>query len=396
MTTRRALAAAALALFSLALPASVRAHEMPNDVTVRMFVRAEGKRATLVVRVPLAAIAEVQIPTGRGGVLDLANAALPLREAVEGFVDLITISEDGRPLGEPKTVAVRPSLPSEAVFGSYESALAHATGPQPPGDTELAWQEWLVDAVFEYPLASETSRLAIRPSFMSLGKRVLTVLRFRTQKGAERAFELSGDPGTVELDPSWTSAALRFVRLGFRHILDGTDHLLFLLCLVIPFRRFRPLVLVVTSFTVAHSITLIASAFDLAPRAAWFPPLIETLIAISIVYMAIENIVAPQLKRRWIITFAFGLVHGFGFSFALKETLQFAGAHLLTSLLSFNVGVELGQLLVLIALLPLLELLFRALVPERLGTILLSAFVAHTGWHWMLERVELLRPFLGR
>src|SRR5439155_4932131 len=138
-----------------------------------------------------------------------------------------------------------------------------------------------------------------------------------------------GDPGLVRLDPRWHQAALRFVGLGCWHSLDGSDHLLFLLCLLIPFRRLRALVLVVTSFTAAHSITLIASAFGLAPDALWFPPLVETLIAASIVYMALENIVAPQLRRRWIITFAFGLVHGFGFSFALRQTLQFAGSHLL-------------------------------------------------------------------
>src|SRR6185503_13712210 len=145
--------------------------------------------------------------------------------------------------------------------------------------------------------------------------------------GPVRAFELDGDPGLVRLDPRWHQAALRFVALGFRHILGGTDHLLFLLCLVIPFRRLRALVLVVTSFTLAHSITLIASAYDLAPGVLWFPPLIETLIAMSIVYMALENIVSPRLTRRWLITFAFGLVHGFGFSFALRESLQFAGSH---------------------------------------------------------------------
>jgi hypothetical protein len=148
----------------------------------------------------------------------------------------------------------------------------------------------------------------------------------------------------------------------------------------------------VTAFTVAHSMTLIASAFDFAPRALWFPPLIETLIALSIVYMALENIVAPPRRRRWLIAFGFGLVHGFGFSFALRETLQFAGSHLLTSLLSFNVGVELGQLLVLTVLVPALNLAFR-LVPERTGTIVLSALVAHTGWHWTLERWERLRQF---
>ena len=111
--------------------------------------------------------------------------------------------------------------------------------------------------------------------------------------------------------------------------------------------------------------------------------------------MALENIVGAQLQRRWVITFAFGLVHGFGFSFALRESLQFAGAHLLTSLLAFNVGVELGQLLVLLVLIPALALLFRSVVAERIGTIILSAFVAHTAWHWLMERVGRAAPVPG-
>ncbi len=122
--------------------------------------------------------------------------------------------------------------------------------------------------------------------------------------------------------------------------------------------------------------------------------MIETLIAVSIVYMALENIAGgATVERRWIVAFAFGLVHGFGFSFALRQTLQFAGSHLLTSLVSFNAGVELGQLLVLALMIPLLDLLFRFVVAERMGTIILSALVAHTGWHWMLDRWERLRQF---
>jgi hypothetical protein len=93
------------------------------------------------------------------------------------------------------------------------------------------------------------------------------------------------------------------------------------------------------------------------------------------------------------VTFAFGLVHGFGFSFALRQTLQFAGSHLLTSLVSFNLGVELGQLLVLAVSIPMLNLLFRYVVAERMGTIILSALVAHTAWHWMIERWTVLREF---
>jgi len=140
-------------------------------------------------------------------------------------------------------------------------------------------------------------------------------------------------------------------------------------------------------------VTLMASAYDHAPDALWFPPLVETLIAMSIVYMALENIVAARLERRWLITFGFGLVHGFGFSFALRQTMQFAGSHLLTSLLSFNIGVELGQLLVLALMIPALELLFRFVVAERMGTIIVSALVAHTAWHWMIDRWDKLRLY---
>jgi hypothetical protein len=226
-----------------------------------------------------------------------------------------------------------------------------------------------------------------------LGLRVATVLRFLPPGGAVRAFEFHGDPGLIRLDPRWHQAALRFVESGFWHILEGTDHLLFILCLVIPFRRFGALVLIVTSFTVAHSITLISAAFGYAPSGLWFPPLIEALIAISILYMAVENVLGSNVQRRWVITFIFGLVHGFGFSFALRESLQFAGSHLVTSLLSFNVGVELGQLVVLVVLVPLLGALFRYVVPERIGTIILSVLVGHTAWHWMLERGERLGKF---
>ena len=206
--------------------------------------------------------------------------------------------------------------------------------------------------------------------------------------------EWEGDPGWIALDPSWTESAWLFVKLGITHILTGADHLLFLLCLVLPFRKLGSLVAIVTAFTVAHSITLIASAYNLAPDALWFPPLIETLIAVSIVYMALENIAGGvTLGHRWMIAFGFGLVHGFGFSFALRETMQFAGDHLLASLLSFNVGVELGQLLVLLFLIPALELLFRFAVAERLGTIILSALVAHVAWHWMAERWTVLSQY---
>jgi len=267
------------------------------------------------------------------------------------------------------------------------------TGPKLPDDTDLYRDQALLDILIYYPIQSAQSEFSIDPGFARLGLRTTTVLRYLHSDGVERIFELSGDPGLVALDPRWHHAFFRFVRNGISHILDGIDHLLFIICLLIPYRRIRPLVAIVTSFTIAHSITLIAAAFGLVPNALWFPPLIETLIAASIVYMAFENIIGSRWQRRWMVAFGFGLVHGFGFSFALSETLQFAGTHLLTSLLAFNLGVEIGQLLVILLAVPLLNLIFRKAIAERMGTIILSAILAHSGWHWMSTRATELSAY---
>ncbi len=391
-----------VSLLALAALASVRvaAHDIPNDVIVHAFLKPEGDRARLLLRVPMASMPDVEIPLRDRGYLDIPRADEALRGAtlvwLSRNVRLYEDLEGGSgpvPLPEPQIAAALASLPSDQSFRAYDSALAHVTGPRLADDVQLYWEEGMLDVVLEYPITSDQSRFWIEPGLRRLGQRVTIALRLLTPDGRDRAFELHDDPGVVALDPRWHQAAARFVRDGFHHILDGIDHLLFLLCLVIPLRRIRTLVGVVTAFTVAHSITLIASAYDLAPTALWFPPLVETLIAASIVYMALENIVGVSVSRRWIITFVFGLVHGFGFSFALRESLQFAGSHLLTSLLAFNLGVELGQLLVLAIAVPMLELLFRYGVAERMGTIILSALVAHTGWHWLTERGSELLMF---
>jgi hypothetical protein len=376
-------------------PSRVFAHEIPSDVVVQAFVRPEGNRLHLLVRVPLAAMRDVNVPVRADGYLDVTRAESVLRDAAVLWIgDYVELYENQELLPKPALQGVRVSLPSDrSSFATYESALEHLRGPPLLDDTEIYWDQGLLDVLFDYEIASDRSEFSIRPGLELLGLRVIHVIRFVHPDGFVRGFEFPGDPGVVRLDPRWHQAAFLFVELGFFHILDGVDHLLFLLCLVIPFRRLRPLVWIVTSFTVAHSITLIASALDYAPDALWFPPLVETLIALSIVYMGFENITGTKLRRRWVITFAFGLVHGFGFSFALRETLQFAGSHMLTSLLAFNVGVELGQLLVLVLAIPALELVFRFVVAEKLGTIFLSALVIHTAWHWMVERADQLRQF---
>ena len=368
-------------------------------------------------------------PLRGSGLVDLSKADPTLRDAATLWVaDEIELYEGDTRLAYPRVAEVRAALPSDRSFVSYDEALAHLTGPRLPDTTQFLWTQGMLDMLLEYPIQSDRSRFSIRLKLDRLGIRTLTVLRFLPPGGGIRAFELLGDPGLVRLDPRWHQTALHFVRLGFLDMLDSVEHLLFLLCLVIPLRRFIQLAAVVTSFMVAHAITLIASAYNLAPDALWFPPLIETLMAASILYLALENVfldtggappppgtagAAPppgtdgappppvdrgaprtsQLKRRWLLTFAFGLVYGFGLSFALRPMLQFAGSRRLTSILSFNTGVELGELLTLAIVVPALGWVFRYVVAERLGAILLSGLVAHTAWHWTTDRYAVLRQF---
>jgi hypothetical protein len=387
---------------------ALAAHDIPADVLMQLLVKPDGQRLHVLVRAPMGAMRDVEFPLRGPGYLQLDRVDPHLALAANLWIaNSLSMYEGQERLGAPRLVAARVSLPSDKSFASYDDALAHLRAPPLSADTDLIWNQALLDVEFEYTIHSDRARFSIDPAFARLGVRTVTALRFLPPDGGVSAFELVGDPGLVRIDPEWYQAAGRFVRLGFGHILSGTDHLLFLFCLVIPFRQLRQLVIIVTSFTVAHSVTLIASAFGFAPDVLWFPPLIETLIAVSIVYMALENVVIAtngtpgdaaqsalrSLRHRWVITFAFGLVHGFGFSFALRRTLQFAGKYMLTSLLSFNVGVELGQLLVLVVLLPALALLFKRVVVERVGIVILSVLVGHTAWHWMVDRAEALSAY---
>jgi len=355
--------------------------------------------------------------------LDLSRADATLRDAATLWVsDFLDFYENDRKLPAPSVVSVRAALQSDRSFASYDDALAQVLGPPLDPASEFFWSQGLLDILFEYPIESDRSLFSIDPRLARLGIRTVIALHFLPPDREMRTFEFQGDPGLVRLAPSLLHAIRQFVEIGFRHIIGGADHLLFLLCLVIPFRRAQPLVSVVTAFAVAHTITMFSAAFGIAPDVLWFPPLVETLIAASIVYLALENVVVtakmepqrPQstqskgffavsavsavssvrvVKRRWVIAFAFGLLHGFGFSFGLQQTLQFAGSHVPSAILAYNVGIEAAQLVAVAAMIPFVAFASRRVVPERAGTIIVSAIGAHTAWHWMADRWDVLRKF---
>jgi len=160
----------------------------------------------------------------------------------------------------------------------------------------------------------------------------------------------------IETAPAASHSTGSFVLLGIHHILSGYDHLLFVIGLLLPGGDLLSLAKIITAFTIAHSVTLTLAVLQVVTLP---DRLIEAVIALSIAYVAAENLFGrPAVSRRWLVSFCFGLVHGFGFSSALRE-LGLPAQGLLFSLLGFNVGVELGQALVVAICLPLLILLRR-------------------------------------
>ncbi|WP_334189160.1 HupE/UreJ family protein [Noviherbaspirillum sp.] len=381
-----------LCLFAAFAPPAI-AHDLAGEMRVHAFVKPEGDRLHVLVRIPLALLLNVDLPKQGPGYLALGQIEPGIARAIEATDKGIDLFEDGRWLSMAQGTG-RISLPSDRSFDSFDSARTLLLGPKLPDNSYVFWNQGYFDAYLEYPVQSVQSSFVfdfhIAPG---LGDRLKVDLRYIAPGGVVRAYEFSAGSDPIALDPRWQQAAWTFVKSGFAHILDGPDHLLFLLCLVIPFRRLDwNLVGVITAFTVGHTITLLFAAYRFVPAGDWFVPLVEFLIAASILYMAVENLIKPDMRRRWLVTGIFGLVHGFGFSFLLQSQLQFAGSHLLLSLLAFNIGIELGQLLVLVIAMPALILLYRTRVaPEKIITAVLCLLIGHTAWHWLTERADALK-----
>ncbi len=202
-----------------------------------------------------------------------------------------------------------------------------------------------------------------------------------------RTLDVGGQMASpVILDGSWWSAFSSFVWQGILHILLGFDHVLFVICLALAATSRRRLIWMITGFSVGHSVTLIAGFMGVRPEGAWFITAIEILIALSIVYAAWAA--HRERSGTGVVTTLIGLLHGFGFSFVLGEILGASSESLITSLLAFNVGVELGQLAIIAVFLSafaLLERLRPAWISRVRSSIL--ATIASVAAYWVVERL---------
>jgi hydrogenase/urease accessory protein HupE len=213
---------------------------------------------------------------------------------------------------------------------------------------------------------------------------------------------LSAEQNAIELDlpkrlaaespPTNTGTFLDFFRMGVEHILTGYDHLLFLFALLIAISQFQATLWVITCFTLAHSGTLALAAFDLVRLSGW---IVEPLIALTIIYVGLENLLSSRAPPgRWRLTLIFGMVHGLGFATELKEKLAGVfGAKIALPLLSFNLGVELAQIAVVVLVLPLILWMRSEPVFLRRAVPACSVVVVAAGTSWLLQRTLLANGF---
>ncbi len=184
-----------------------------------------------------------------------------------------------------------------------------------------------------------------------------------------------------------TSMFKDFFVLGVEHILTGYDHLLFLFALLIVTHRFWSAFGIITFFTIAHSITLALAGMNLVTIPS---TIVEPLIAASIVYVGAENLIRKEPKGRKYLTFAFGLIHGFGFAAILQEmNITSIETGILVPLFSFNLGVETGQLIVTSISLPIIWWLHTKPLIEKYFVPVSSVFVCLAGGYWLIERTIL-------
>jgi hydrogenase/urease accessory protein HupE len=265
-------------------------------------------------------------------------------------------------------------------------------GPELPTQTTLEWYRVIEDHVLDMELVYEfpqpVTQLSVTATLFQITQPGHQHLTSANLNGTTYEAVLNAGNPTATFTLSDTPALKTFwsfLRLGVVHIFTGFDHLAFLVGLLIVTPNLKSLIKIVTSFTVAHSITLALATFDIVVLPS---RLTESVIALSIAYVAAENLLGKRTMERYRITFIFGLAHGFGFSSVLRE-MELSRSHLALSLFSFNLGVEVGQMAFVIALFPLV-LYMEASSWRRQVQTGISAVILCLALYWFAQRAFLI------
>lgn len=408
-------ALAALSATWLTFPGGTACAHFLLNVNIRIFhVVHEPDRIRLLVRLPMPwlvadklgpdtaagsrAPAPYTINRMEDGALVHYLDAAALRNAPEGLAGILadglvlkTAGETLRAeIGRVRAWPAREQTP----FTRLDEAEATLAGPVYPDGFEATYAgDTIVDVELIYPTGGKTTAYTLQstldPGLPGQDKTANLILDHAAEPPL--VFRVRGPMAEpVEVSRSVLKAVRTFVGEGVRHVLEGQDHVLFILCLVLGAATMGALAWRITGFTVGHSITLSLGFFGYAPSGAWFIPLVETGVALSIIYAAAVALASAGHRVTTGVTALLGLVHGLGFSFVLREILKLDAPNLWQSLLAFNAGIEIGQLLIACAIWPILALIARKLpkrtAPVRWAVALPCIFIATI---WTGERATL-------
>ncbi|MFN0039515.1 MAG: HupE/UreJ family protein [Burkholderiales bacterium] len=332
------------------------------------------------------------VPAHTGGMTGFVNITIR-GDAVRYNLALSEVSagplHEAMKLGQPGVAPDYPALlkaMGEKVVLESESGpcVAHPASVQPPSADNIK-----LLGVVDYRCPAPIRTLRIRDNMPEVLGESHHSLALILWDGGSQQFAFGGDARETRVDLGSKANAPKgagsYFPLGIEHILLGYDHLLFLLMLILRGGNLIQLLKIITGFTVAHSITLALAAMDLVVLPG---TLVEAVIALSIAYVAAENLFPKYAaSRRWAVSFAFGLMHGFGFSSVLRE-IGLPKENLLLSLLNFNLGVEAGQAAVVLLLIPIL-LKLRKTTWEPRVVLVLSGIVMFVGLGLFVDRAFL-------
>ncbi len=243
------------------------------------------------------------------------------------------------------------------------------------------------DSIKDTAVRKNTARVPLNKKTKALNggmKNLPTEMFTPSADSASKPPPEGNENGSLSLNPAKRSlwANIReFIVLGIEHILTGYDHITFLLALIVIGLSIKEVLKIITAFTIAHSITLLLAAMQVVSLNS---RVVESVIAFSICFVALENLFKKKVNYRWLVTFVFGLVHGFGFASVLQELIA-GKANLLVSVVSFNLGVELGQVIIFLIMLPVLHLL-KNKIEFRKVTFGVSLVIFMLGFTWLIER----------
>jgi hypothetical protein len=353
------------------------------------FFRVQGSEAHLLVRVPLDLLHGISWPTNQGEYA-ISDSRPAVNQALDALGHALLIWQDGQRL-TPTISSGQLAALGDLSFANPEAAAAHIAQPAEAG-LKVAVDLGYLDAHFTYPIrpaaAVFSMQTRVAEDLQELSKLIVQFVPDGNNRGG--AMTISAQSGKVALNPSRGQAALGFVLVGMQHFLANADCLLFVVCLMIPFRRARDFAAPYAAFVLANIISLAGTAFGLAPDSVWFTALAATGSAVLMFFLALGNIFGAHLRRRRLWTGVFGFLLGFEFAKLLAGRLQFAGEHSQIALWSFALGVDLGALLAIALIFVVLALILRGARAGRIGIIVLSAIVAHTSWHWTIDRLGVL------